>query len=205
MSDVPDRSRRLVVAITGASGAPYAIRFLQEAIKYYGEIYVALSDQAMQVISLETGQMVNPRNLSAETLLGFPSDAIRFVDKKDYFSPPASGSFRHDGMVIVPCSMGTAARIAQGISDDLITRAADVCLKERRKLILVPRETPWNLIHLRNMTQLAEAGAIILPAAPGFYYKPQSIADIVDFIAGRILQQLGIDQKLTPQWQHEEG
>ena len=144
MSDVPDRDRRLVVAITGASGAPYAVRFLQEAVKYYGEIYVALSDQAMQVISLETGQMVNPRNLSAETLLGFPSDAIRFVDKKDYFSPPASGSFRHDGMVIVPCSMGTAARIAQGISDDLINRAADVCLKERRKLILVPRETPWN-------------------------------------------------------------
>ena len=205
MPDAPDRERRLIVAITGASGAPYAVRFLQEATKHYGEIYVALSDQAMQVISLETGRMVNPRNLSAETLLGFASNAIRFVDKKDYFSPPASGSFRHDGMVIVPCSMGTAARIAQGISDDLITRAADVCLKERRKLILVPRETPWNLIHLRNMTQLAEAGATILPAAPGFYYKPQSVADIVDFIAGRILQQLGIDQKLTPQWQHEDA
>ncbi len=205
MSDAPDAKRRLIVAITGASGAPYAVRFLQEATKHFGEIYVALSDQAMQVISLETGQMVNPRNLSAETLLGFPSDALRFVDKKDYFSPPASGSFRHDGMVIVPCSMGTAARIAQGISDDLITRAADVCLKERRKLIIVPRETPWNLIHLRNMTQLAEAGAIILPAAPGFYYKPQSVADIVDFIAGRILQQLGIEQTLVPQWQHEDG
>ena len=205
MSDLPDRNRRLIVAITGASGAPYAVRFLQEATKHFGEIYVALSDQAMQVISLETGRMVNPRNLSAEALLGFPSDTIRFVDKKDYFSPPASGSFRHDGMVIVPCSMGTAARIAQGISDDLITRAADVCLKERRKLILVPRETPWNLIHLRNMTQLAEAGAIILPAAPGFYYKPQSVSDIVDFIAARILQQLGIEQKLIPQWQHEEG
>ena len=118
------------------------------------------------------------------------------MDKKDYFSPPASGSFRHDGMVIVPCSMGTAARIAHGISDDLVTRAADVCLKERRKLILVPRETPWNLIHLRNMTLLAEAGATIVPAAPGFYHKPKSIDDLVDFMVGRILQQLGIEQTL---------
>ena len=195
---------RLVVAITGASGAPYAVRFLQEATRHYEEIYVALSDQALQVISLETGQAVNARSLSCETLLGFHSDAIRFVDKKNYFSPPASGSFRHDGMVIVPCSMGTAARIAHGVSDDLITRAADVCLKERRRLILVPRETPWSLVHLRNMTLLAEAGASIVPAAPGFYHKPQTIADLVDFMVARILQQLGIDQQLMPQWQHEE-
>ncbi len=198
--------RRLVVAITGASGAPYAVRFLQEAVRHYAEIYVAASDQALQVISLETGRAVNARSLSAETLLGAPAPALKFVDKKDYFSPPASGSFRHDGMVIVPCSMGTAARIANGISDDLITRAADVCLKERRKLILVPRETPWNLIHLRNLTQLAEAGAVILPAAPGFYHKPQTVADLVDHVVARILQQLGIDQKLVPQWQYpEEG
>lgn len=133
---------RLVVAITGASGAPYAIRFLQVATKHYREIYVALSDQALQVISIETGRAINARSLSVETLLGFSSDAIRFVDKKNYFSPPASGSFLHDGMVIVPCSMGTAGRIANGISDDLVSRAADVCLKEGRKLILVPRETP---------------------------------------------------------------
>ncbi len=195
---------RLVVAITGASGAPYALRFLEEAVRYYADIYVALSDQALQVISLETDRVVNPRNLSAETLLGHPCPALHFLDKKDYFSPPASGSFRHDGMVIVPCSMGTAGRIANGISDDLITRAADVCLKERRKLILVPRETPWNLIHLRNMTHLAEAGAIILPAAPGFYHKPQTIADLVDHVVGRILQQLGIEQTLVPQWQFSE-
>lgn len=196
---------RLVVAITGASGAPYALRFLQEATRHYQEIYVALSDQAYQVIGVETGRGITPQNISTKSLLGFESDVIRFVDKKDYFSPPASGSFRHDGMVIVPCSMGTAARIAHGISDDLITRAADVCLKERRPLILVPRETPWNLVHLRNMTQLAEAGATILPAAPGFYHKPQSLDDLVDFIVARILQQLGIEQKLTSQWQYEEG
>jgi 4-hydroxy-3-polyprenylbenzoate decarboxylase len=195
---------RLVVAITGASGAPYALRFLQEATRHYQEIYVALSDQALQVISVETGRAVNARTLSAQVLLGFESDVLRFVEKRDYFSPPASGSFRHDGMVIVPCSMGTAARIANGISDDLITRAADVCLKERRRLILVPRETPWNLIHLRNMTQLAEAGATILPASPGFYNKPTSVDDLVDFMVARILQQLGIEQTLIPQWQYEE-
>src|SRR5690348_12073425 len=123
--------RRLVVAITGASGALYAIRFLQEAVKHYAEIYVALSDQAYQVISLETSQTVNARSVSAESLLGFHTEVLKFVDKRDYFSPPASGSFRHEGMVIVPCSMGTAGRIASGISDDLVTRAADVCLKER--------------------------------------------------------------------------
>ena len=196
---------RLVVAITGASGAPYALRFLQEATRHYSEIYVALSDQAYQVIGVETGRGMTAQTVTAKALLGFDSDVIRIVDKKDYFSPPASGSFRHDGMVIVPCSMGTAARIAHGISDDLITRAADVCLKERRPLILVPRETPWNLVHLRNMTQLAEAGATILPAAPGFYHKPQTIDDLVDFLAARILQQLGIDQKLMPQWQYDES
>jgi len=197
-------TRRLVVAITGASGAIYAMRFLEEAAKHYTEIYLAVSDQALQVIRLETGRRVDEQNLSAETLLGRSCPALRFVDKKDYFSPPASGSFRHDGMVIVPCSMGTAARIANGISDDLVTRAADVCLKERRKLILVPRETPWNLIHLRNMTQLAEAGATILPAAPGFYHRPQTINDLADQIVGRILHHLGIDHQLVPEWQHSE-
>jgi 4-hydroxy-3-polyprenylbenzoate decarboxylase len=180
------------------------VRFLQEAVQHFAEIYLALSDQALQIISLETGRAVNAHNLSAETLLGFATPVLKFVDKKDYFSPPASGSFRHEGMVIVPCSMGTAGRIANGISDDLITRAADVCLKERRKLILVPRETPWNLIHLRNLTQLAEAGAIILPAAPGFYHKPQTVEDLVNHVVGRILQQLGIEQKLVPQWQYTE-
>lgn len=195
---------RLIVAITGASGARYAIRFLEEASKRFNEIYVALSDQALQVIGLETGRGISRATLSAETLLGCPAPALKFVDRKDYFSPPASGSFRHDGMVIVPCSMGTAARIAHGISDDLVTRAADVCLKEGRKLILVPRETPWNLIHLRNMTQLAEAGATILPACPGFYYKPETIDDLIDHVVGRILQQLGVEHRLHPEWQHPE-
>jgi flavin prenyltransferase len=197
-------TKRLVVAITGASGARYAIRFLECAVRHYAEVYLAVSDQAVQVIGLETGREVGAPPLTVERLLGFASDAIRLVDKRDYFSPPASGSFNHDGMVIVPCSMGTAGRIAHGISDDLITRAADVCLKEKRKLILVPRETPWSLVHLRNLTLLAQAGATILPAAPGFYHRPQTIDDLVDHVVGRILQQLGIDDKLVPEWQHEE-
>jgi len=203
-SDSANATRRLVVAITGASGARYALRFLECAIPHCQEIYLTVSDQALQVISLETRRDVSKGSLSVERLLGYPSDVVILVDKRNYFSPPASGSFRHDGMVIVPCSMGTAARIAQGISDDLVTRAADVCLKEKRKLILVPRETPWNLIHLRNMTQLAEAGATILPASPGFYHKPQSIEDLIDHVVGRILQQIGIDHALVPEWQHPE-
>ncbi len=206
-SALPDSAsniRRLVVAITGASGARYALRLLQCAIPHYQELYITLSTQALQVISLETGRDVNAGNLSIERLLGQPADNVRLIDRQDFFSPPASGSFRHDGMVIVPCSMGTAGRIANGVSDDLVTRAADVCLKERRRLILVPRETPWNLIHLRNLTQLAEAGATILPASPGFYHLPKTIDDLVDHVVARILQQLGVDHRLTPEWQHEE-
>ena len=192
---------RLVVAMTGASGAIYAVRFLRLAARTYERIYVMASDQALQVVATEMDLPVTPQTLNAETLLGEPFDNIEFLDKKDYFTPPASGSFRHDGMVIVPCSMGTAGRIANGISDDLVTRAADVCLKERRKLILVVRETPWNVIHLRNLTQLAEAGATVLPAAPGFYHKPKTIEDLADFVVARIMQQLGIDQEVLPEWQ----
>lgn len=196
---------RLVVAMTGASGAIYAVRFLREAARHYERIYLAVSDQALQVVSTELGRTVGARGLSAEALLGEPFENIVFLDRKDYFSPPASGSFRHDGMVIVPCSMGTAGRIANGISDDLVTRAADVCLKERRRLILVVRETPWNLIHLRNLTQLAEAGATVLPASPGFYYRPKTVEDVADTVVARILQQLGIDHKVVPQWQYTES
>lgn len=196
---------RLIVAMTGASGAIYGIRFLEQAVRHYKTIYLAISEQALQVICTELERPVTPGNLTSEALLGTHYDNIVFLDRKDYFSPPASGSFRHDGMVIVPCSMGTAGRIANGISDDLVTRAADVCLKERRRLILVIRETPWNLIHLRNLTQLAEAGVTVMPAAPSFYYKPTTIEALVDTVIARILQQLGITQEVMPQWQFTEN
>lgn len=191
---------KIVVAVTGASGAIYAQRFLLQAARYYSEIYLILSRQAPMVASTELGVDLNPESFSTEAWLGQDVPQIKLLDAKNYYTPPASGSFRHDGMVVVPCSMGTAGRIANGISDDLTTRAADVCLKEGRKLILVPREMPWNLIMLRNMTQLAEAGATILPACPAWYTNPQSMEDLADTVVARILQSLGVEQDVQRQW-----
>ena len=191
---------RLVVSVTGASGAIYAKRFLLQAAKHYAEIYLILSRQAPQVTNTELGVTLDPANFSTKDWLAEDVPQIKLLDSKNYFTPPASGSFRHDGMVIIPCSMGTAGRIAHGISDDLTTRAADVCLKEKRKLILVPREMPWNLIMLRNMTTLAEAGATILPACPAWYTNPQTLDDLADTVVARVLQNLGIEQKVQSEW-----
>lgn len=195
---------RLVVAVTGASGAIYAQRLLMHASKLYETIYLCFSNQAFQVASTELGINLSREAFSFADYLGNEAPNIQLLDEKNYFTPPASGSFRHDGMVIVPCSMGTAGRIANGISNDLITRAADVCLKERRKLILVPREMPWNLIHLRNMTQLTEAGATILPASPAWYTNPQTLEELADTVVARILQNLGHDQTLQSEWMIEK-
>ncbi len=197
--------RRLVVAVTGASGALYAVRFLRQAARHYDEIYVMLSDNAPAVFATETGGRLTPP-YTARDYLGGDVDYsnIRFLDTKDYFTPPASGSFVHEGMVVIPCSMGTLGRIAHGISNDLTTRAADVCLKERRKLILVARDTPLNLIHLRNMVIVTEAGATVLPAVPAFYHQPKTVEDLVDTVVARVLQNLGIPQDLQPQWAVDE-
>src|SRR5690242_8281483 len=143
---------RLVVGVTGASGAIYAQRFLIHAAKHYKQIFLILSDQAIQVAATELGVAPKRDKFSTLEWLGADYANVSLLDSKNYFTPPASGSFRHDGMVIVPCSMGTAGRIANGISDDLLTRSADVCLKERRPLIVVPREMPMNVIMLRNLT-----------------------------------------------------
>lgn len=193
-----------MVAITGASGAIYGLRFLREASLLFEKIYLSYSEQATQVAQTELNFPLSPSSKEWKEYFKEGADKFEILDRTNFFTPPASGSFRHDGMVIVPCSMGTAGRIANGISDDLVTRAADVCLKEKRKLILVIRETPLNLVHLRNLTQLAEAGAIILPASPGFYYNPKSVEDLVDTIIARILQNLGVDQKVMPQWRFQE-
>ncbi len=198
------KTGRIVVGMTGASGAIYATRFLVQAAKAFKTVYVLVSDQALQVVQTELGRSVQRSTLSSATLLGEHFDNIVFLDKKDFFSPPASGSFRHDGMVIVPCSMGTAGRIANGISDDLLTRSADVCLKEHRKLILVVREMPWNTIHLRNLTALSETGAIVLPASPAWYTRPTTIEELADTVVARILQQLDVEQEIMPQWQFTE-
>ncbi len=199
------RTGRLVVGVTGASGGIYATRFLRQAVQHFREIYYICSEQAIQVMQTELGMDVARETLSARTLLGYDWDGLKILNPRDYFSPPASGSFRHDGMVLIPCSMGTLGRIAQGISDDLMTRSADVCLKERRPLILVVRETPFNLIHLRNMVQVAEAGAVILPANPSFYNRPRTLEEAVDTVVARTLQNLGVEQNLVPEWGIEES
>jgi len=198
-------SGKVVVAITGGSGAIYAQRFLMRAAEQAEKVFLILTEQAIQVIDTELDITLSRQNFSAEAFLGKHFDNIELLDGKNYFTPPASGSFQHDGMVIVPCSMGTAGRIANGISDDLITRSADVCLKEKRKLILVPREMPWNLIHLRNMTQLAEAGATILPACPAWYQKPATLEELADTVVARILQAMGFEQRVMKPWMDEDA
>jgi 4-hydroxy-3-polyprenylbenzoate decarboxylase len=190
---------RYVVAVTGASGAVYAVRLLRRLAPSAEKVDVILSENAPAVAATELG-ITLARPYTAEAYLGDAFPSIRFLSPKDFFTPPASGSYVHDGMVVAPCSMGTLGRIASGVSDDLITRAADVCLKERRPLILVPRETPFNLIHLRNMVRVAEAGATILPAMPSFYNDPQSIDDLVDTVVARILQALNLPHDIVPQW-----
>lgn len=194
---------KLVVGITGASGAIYAQRFLIQAARHYQEIFLILSDQAIQVSATELGVAPKREAFCTKQWLGEELPNIKLLDSKNYFTPPASGSFRHDGMVIVPCSMGTAGRIANGISDDLLTRSADVCLKEGRKLILVPREMPMNVIMLRNLTHLAEAGATVLPACPAWYGKPKSLEELADTVVARILQHLAIEHDLHKQWMEE--
>lgn len=181
----------LIVAITGASGAVYARKLLRSIPRDRYEIHLVASEAGKLVYGLETG-----RDLEADLPAG-----LRLHDEKDFTAPFASGSFPCAGMVVVPCTMGTLGAIAGGLSQNLIHRAADVCLKERRPLILVIRETPLNRIHLANMLRAAEAGAVILPAMPGFYHKPQTVDDIVDFVVARILDQLGIAHNLVPPWE----
>lgn len=195
-----EMSRRLVVGITGASGAIYADRLIRRVAAVYDVVHVIVSEQALQVFSTELGRTVSRSSLSCKNLFGCDLPTVSFVDERNFFSPPASGSYRNDGMVIVPCSMGTLGRIANGISNDLLTRAADVAMKERRKLILVPREMPLNLIMIRNMAAVTEAGGVVLPAMPAWYQKPATIEELADTVVARILQQLGIGHDLMPEW-----
>lgn len=200
MSSPEPTVRRLVVSVTGASGAIYAVRFLRYVAPLCERIDLIFSSNAVSVAATELDlTLTSPVNVSEYLGGEFPS--IKVLDAKDYFTPPASGSYVHDGMVIIPCSMGTVGRIANGISDDLTTRAADVCLKEHRPLIIVARESPFNLIHLRNLTTIAEAGGTIVPAAPAFYHHPKTIEDLVDTVVARVVQQLGIPHNITPSWQ----
>jgi 4-hydroxy-3-polyprenylbenzoate decarboxylase len=195
---------RIVVGVTGASGAIYAQRLLMQLAPVYDQVLLIMSRQALQVAELELGVSLDRENFSTKTWLGEEHSNIKLLDSTSYFTPPASGSYRHDGMIICPCSMGTAGRIASGVSNDLMTRAADVCLKEKRPLVMVPREMPWNLIHLRNVTQLAEAGATILPASPAWYGKAQTLEDLADSVVARILQAVGLEHKLFSEWMSDD-
>ena len=179
-----------MVAITGASGAPYARRLLRSLASPDIQIHVVASNAGKMVYQMEMGSSVED-DLPPGTML---------YDETDVAAPVASGSFPIEAMVVVPCSMGSLAAIAQGCARNLIHRAADVCLKERRRLILVPREMPLSRIHLSNMLAVVEAGGIILPPMPGFYHQPQSVDDLLDFVVARILMQLGFAQNLVPPW-----
>ncbi|MHB1001397.1 MAG: UbiX family flavin prenyltransferase [Armatimonadota bacterium] len=199
-----NNERRLTVAITGASGSIYALRFIEAILEQYDRIYLTTTLNAEMIIKQELGLDIPGDKMDTQALLGKYYKKVEVYPPHDLCAPPSSGSVKTDGMVIVPCSMGTAGRIASGISNDLVTRAADVCLKERRKLIMVVRETPLSLIHLRNLTTLTEAGAVILPASPAFYCNPKTIDDMVSFVVARIMQQLGLDQTLVPEWERPE-
>ena len=192
--------KTITLALTGASGLPYGMRLLECLLQSGQRVHLVYS-QAAQIVAKQELDFVLPnRAQDAEKILaerlGKFSGELRVFGRDDWYAPMASGSNPGDAMVICPCTMGTLGKIASGISDDLITRAADVMLKEKRPLILVPRETPFSAIHLENMLKLSHAGAVILPPNPGFYHHPQSVQDIVDFVVARILDHLGVEQKL---------
>ena len=198
----------ITVAITGASGAPYALRLIECLVAANHQVYVLMSSAARVVFDAEMGIKLpgSPDALSEFLIDRFSAQKKQIIafGKEQWFSPVASGSAAPKQMVVCPCSTGTLAAISQGMSDNLIERAADVVIKERGQLILVPRETPFSSIHLQNMLSLSQQGAVIMPAAPGFYHKPESIEDLVDFMVGRMLDHLGIDQSIMPRWGYQK-
>jgi 4-hydroxy-3-polyprenylbenzoate decarboxylase len=197
-------STTVTLAFTGASGMLYGLRLLECLLAGDARVYLLYS-QASQIVARQEMDLTLPaRAKEAESFFGArfrarPGQLTAF-GREEWFAPVASGSNPADAMVICPCSMGTLAAVAQGLADNLIERAADVMLKEARKLVLVPRETPLSAIHLENMLRLARAGAVVLPANPGFYHHPQRVEDLVDFVVARVLDQLGIAHTLTPRW-----
>jgi flavin prenyltransferase len=200
--------KTITLAYTGASGMPYGLRLLELLLGGGNRVYLLYS-QAAQLVAHQEMQLVLPsRAREAEELFSRRFNAaegqLRVFGREDWFAPVASGSNPADAMVVCPCTMGTLAAIAAGLSQKLIERSADVMLKENRKLILVPRETPFSSIHLENMLKLARSGAIILPPNPGFYHHPQTVQDMVDFVVARILDHLGITHTVMPRWGEQD-
>lgn len=196
--------RRVTLAVTGASGAQYALRLLDCLVRADVQVAFLISQAAQLVMATETDVELPAKPQAMESFLTERYQAqpgqIRVYGKQDWMAPVASGSGAPTAMVVCPCSTGSLSAIATGASNNLIERAADVALKERRKLILVPREAPYSTVHLENMLKLSQMGAVILPASPGFYHKPQRIDDMVDFVVARILNQLELPQQLLPAW-----
>jgi flavin prenyltransferase len=193
----------LVVGITGASGAPYAIRLVEVLLAAGREIHLAISPSGQAVIEQELGRRIDLDAFRLDTLLGKAppaSGTLHYHHYKNLMAPIASGSFLTAAMVICPCSGSTLGAVAHAIGENLIHRAAEVHLKERRKLVVVPRETPLSLPQLKNMQAIHEAGAVVLPASPGFYHGAESVADLVDFVVARICDQLGVANSLMTRW-----
>jgi len=190
----------IVVGITGASGAPYALRLLQQLTAAHRSVSLIVSKYGMRLLETEMG-IGSMEALRAAVGKEAWDSCVQTYANDDRGAPPASGSSLSAGMIVCPCSMGTLSAISVGASRSLIERAADVTLKERRKLILVPRETPLSAIHLANMLRLTHAGAIVMPAAPGFYHRPKQISELVDFMVARMLDQLGVEQTLVKRWE----
>lgn len=197
-------AKTVAVALTGASGMPYGLRLIEALVQQNARVYLLYSQAAHIVSKQELDLVIPPRAGDAEAFFTERHKAapgqIRVFGREDWFAPVASGSNPADAMVICPCSMGTLAAVASGLSDNLIERAADVMMKESRKLVIVPRETPFSTLHLENMLRLSRAGVVILPANPAFYHHPKSIEDLVDFIVSRILDQVGLPSALMRRW-----
>lgn len=195
-------TRQFVVAMTGASGSVYGLRMVRELLHAGERVSLILTSAGRQVLNYETGldwsEDIKQRRHQVQEY--FASIAVESLAIDDFWAGSASGSATTDAMIVIPCSMGTIGRIASGLSSNLLERAADVMLKERRPLVLVPRETPFNTIHLENLLRLSRAGAVVLPAMPGFYHAPRTMDDLVDFVVGKVLDQLGIEHSLFARW-----
>ena len=190
---VNENDQPLAVAISGASGVIYGIRLLRELVRLGRRVHWTITGPAVQIVGSETSYHVDPQTGETDWWDDSPDNIAFFHPAEDVGAPPASGSYPLAGMAVIPCSGGTLGRLAAGTSDDLAGRMAEVCLKEKRPLIVVPRETPISLIHIRNMEILCQAGATILPASPGFYHSPESVEDLVDFVVSCVLRHLGIN------------
>ena len=199
--------KKYILGISGGSGGLYSISVLKGIVNAGHKCYLVTSKPGRRILSLETDTKLSGNADKDKKILiekfNFNEDLLEVIEENDVGASIASGSFRTSGMAIVPCSTGSLGSLANGISRGLIERAADVCLKERRKLIIVPRETPYSLIHLENMTKLTRAGAVILPASPGFYNLPKKIDDLIDMISSRVLEKLDIEPENLKEWKGE--